>query len=87
MEPDANFVDKGFKDNSYLCPICWDTAVEPSKNPCGHYVCFKCIKEMFKTGIGNCHLCRKEFKDHIPIIDRDMQKKIKMYDEEAYTRQ
>ncbi|VUZ53552.1 unnamed protein product [Hymenolepis diminuta] len=40
------------------CPLCWDPISSPSRTPCGHAFCFKCIFGIYGT---TCPLCRKPF--------------------------
>ena len=68
-----------YKESSYICPICWDIAVEPVKNPCGHYVCFKCSGYLFKIGNPSCATCKHDYdKEYTPEVER---KKINLHEE------
>ncbi|KAM3172846.1 hypothetical protein ACTXT7_013706 [Hymenolepis weldensis] len=40
------------------CPLCWDEISSPTRTPCGHTYCFKCIYESYGS---TCPVCRKTF--------------------------
>lgn len=64
-------------ENSYLCPICYDTMLYPIKLDCKHTFCFLCVKGAFHT-TKTCPMCRSNIDKKLiihPVLDAEISKK------------
>ena len=60
----------------YECPVCMYICAEPVLTPCKHMFCLSCQKAIVSMGMV-CPMCRAHFdKLFVPLIDKEMQKKI-----------
>jgi len=86
VEKAWNHYNKSIGDNNE-CVICRENCIQPSKAPCNHYFCIKCVYEISKRG-NDCPLCKKSWGEQFkPSLDTKVQAIIRdLNDEKFYNR-
>ena len=65
------------ESTDYDCFVCFDLMCEPSKTPCGHYMCLTCLENVLLLK-PNCPFCRTPVSaDFTPTLDKDKQKEVR----------
>ncbi|CAL6037268.1 C3HC4 type (RING finger) domain-containing protein [Hexamita inflata] len=54
-------IDQQSGNESFQCPICYDQYNYPVALPCGHVMCYQCIKQWGKQ-LNECPVCRQNFQ-------------------------
>ena len=62
-----------------FCPICYSDSNASAQLPCGHTVCFQCMRQMNAFSIEACPMCRSFLHDDYSSIDRILGQKSPKY--------
>ena len=77
MENNPSISNNQSEPSDYDCFVCFDLMCEPSKTPCGHYMCLGCLENVLLLK-RNCPFCRTEVPQNFePTLDKDKQKEVR----------
>lgn len=61
--------DTNDENDRDVCPVCYGKEDYLMKYPCGHSVCFFCLREMMKGQFNRCPTCRRNMVDSQETLD------------------
>jgi len=77
MENNPSISNTSVEPSDYDCFVCFDIMCEPSKTPCGHYMCLGCLENVLILK-RNCPFCRTEVPNGFePTLDKEKQKEVR----------
>jgi len=86
MENNFDLSNRKTEISDYDCFVCFELMVEPSKLPCGHFLCLGCLNNVLLLK-RNCPFCRSSVPDSFnPVIDSTKTEEIKSKHKELFAK-